>query len=417
MSTFLRALVKGTVPTTDSAVDYTSSEFSGVTPKAAVVCVCHNTGLDEDSSGCRFSLGYYTSAAGAYFRMGSEDNVSPTDSEAKLYNSMEISLTAPFGGRSIIGDVSLISGGVRINYFRTNGTEYRVFVLLFGGDAIPNVTLATASGPLANGAENTVSVGHPTGFLLSLSQYGSAFDGMIDGISQITGFAANSKEGTVYQASVASYGINAVAPSDEFSAISNDNALVMVDTNAIISSIQLDKFTSSGFDENVLYGDWSGDRAYLCFELASDMDAEISYLYPPAGAAVRDITGLSHTPRMWLTLAGLTGTFNNKAGSSLTQFQAAVENGGSFVHQMAAGDTQNNNDPSTTKTHTKENFSLYKFGGRQASFLVTATEEGQYTEDYSDSSSSDAYATLTIGENGLAPERVRDFMPFFANMI
>lgn len=129
-------------------LDVTSTDITGITPKAVIVVVGnHNIANDPVATvNASQSIGFYDGTTQVYATCFSEDNVASTDTYRNQNTGSVIRTLTETGSTRLQATASFISGGVRLNFTTVPAFTIRGYCIMFCG-----TDLSASVGSLALG--------------------------------------------------------------------------------------------------------------------------------------------------------------------------------------------------------------------------------------------------------------------------
>lgn len=137
---------------TGSSVSFTSSGFG--TPTGAIILWSAATSSNADTAHARNAITLWAgSNTGSVYAI-TQDNKATTVTNRGIYDSVIANLPNSSGTADFVGSISTTTDGITITFSDTPAADYKVTIVLFGGDAVCSVG-AVDIGQVGNGGSYT----------------------------------------------------------------------------------------------------------------------------------------------------------------------------------------------------------------------------------------------------------------------
>lgn len=356
-----KAVVINSSTGTGASVSFTSSGFG--TPTGAIIFWSAATSSNADTDGARSAVTVWAGSNTGSVGGISQDNTSKTTSRSITYSSLRQNSPSSPANADFVGTVSTTTDGITISFSDSPDADYKVTVILFGGDAVCSAA-ATDYGSLTTGGTYSYTGASATPDVVFISASGSSTVNSDSARAFFNlGFAVN--DGA---ASQRCFLWNEVGNQNDsvIELIARNNAIVS--NNDGTNYLQLSAFTESGF---TLTSVNATNLTGIVLTISGLSDFSLNDTAMPASTGTTSFTGPGFAPDLVLSVqSGLPAynTFYNTQNLNLTIGASdGTTTGGVAVYGTDGA--------ATTDTANRHNTTL------GTSDQTTAAEQWNYTLD------------------------------------
>lgn len=318
------AVVQQAARTTAGTQDFTSSGFG--TPKAAMCLVSYGATNGTAVSHAGLSVGFTDGTRQHAMSVRSKHGVTTTVTGRRADTTDLLVLADPDGAVILRVQFSAwITNGLRVNYSVAPSTAYQVSCTLFGGAGITNAYVNTVTTPSTVDLSTTVStVGFQPDVVIGAVNGDGSYNDTNQSQGDLSiGYAINGATQKAHSWSdVTGLGTTSVL------ARNLSNRIGRSGINS--QQVELQNFTSSGFDATTRGSSFSATLGYLALKL-SGIAATGLAIDSPTATGSRSITGINGIPQWGLLVSGAVGSVDtttidgNAEAFGLSTFTSAAQ--------------------------------------------------------------------------------------------